>query len=85
MTNDLLWVAIATLITENHPFCGHTVKDIAPSADFVPLYLERNNLTTHSWDLLEVMLMAGDVLYLTIPATKLEQLWRVNAPEINLT
>jgi len=85
MTNDLLWVAIATLITENHPFCGHTVKDIAPSADFVPLYLERNNLTTHSWDLLEVMLRAGDVLYLTIPATKLEQLWRVNAPEINLT
>ena len=85
MTNDLLWVAIATLITENHPFCGHTVKDIAPSADFVPLYLERNNLTTHSWDLLEVMLGAGDVLYLTIPATKLEQLWRVNAPEINLT
>jgi voltage-gated potassium channel Kch len=84
MTNDLLWVAIATLITENHPFCGHTVKDIAPSADFVPLYLERNNLTTHSWDLLEVMLRAGDVLYLTIPATKLEQLWRVNAPEINL-
>jgi voltage-gated potassium channel Kch len=85
MTNDLLWVAIATLITENHPFCGHTVKDIAPSADFVPLYLERNNLTTHSWNLLEVMLGAGDVLYLTIPATKLEQLWRVNAPEINLT
>ncbi len=76
MTDDLLWVALATLITENHPFCGKTVKEAAMIADFVPLYLERFEYTIHSWDLLEIALTPDDVLYLTIPATKLDQLWR---------
>ncbi|PSF37971.1 potassium channel protein [Aphanothece hegewaldii CCALA 016] len=76
MTDDLLWVAVATLITPNHPFCKRTVKDTAMEADYVPLYIERNNCTVHSWNLLEILLLPGDVLYLTIPATKLEQLWR---------
>lgn len=77
MTNDLLWVALATLITPNHPFCGQPVKGAAQRADFVPLYLERSGQNIHSWELLEADLASGDVLYLTMPATGLEQLWRV--------
>jgi voltage-gated potassium channel Kch len=77
MTDDLLWVALATLITPNHPFCGKLVKVSAQQADFVPLYLERTGMTIHSWQLLETPLTSGDVLYLTMPATGLDQLWRV--------
>lgn len=73
---DNLWVAFATLITPNHPFCGQWVKDVARYADFVPLYVETNNQTLHGWDLLETNLSAGDILYLTIPANRLYQLWR---------
>ena len=76
MTDDLLWVALATMITPAHPFCGQSVKHAAMSANFVPLYLERKIRTIHSWELLDVVLQPEDVLYLTIPATKLEQLWR---------
>ncbi len=76
MTNELLWIALATLITPNHPFCNRIVKKAAPEADFVPLYLERGDYTIHSWQLLEITLKVGDVLYLTLPATGLEQLWR---------
>lgn len=77
MTDDLLWVALATLITPNHPFCGKLVKVSAQQADFVPLYLERTGMTIHSWQLLETPLTSGDVLYLTMPATGLDQLWRL--------
>jgi Trk K+ transport system NAD-binding subunit len=80
MTEDLLWVAIATMITANHPFCGQTVQETASDADFVPLYLHRNSQTIHSWQLLQTYLIEGDVLYLTMPATKLEQLWRTTSP-----
>ncbi|MDV3000912.1 MAG: Glutathione-regulated potassium-efflux system protein KefC [Chroococcopsis gigantea SAG 12.99] len=76
MTDDLLWVAIATLITPNHPFCDKHLKEAAIDCDFVPLYLERHGRTIHSWQLLEVKLQSHDVLYITIPATKLEKLWR---------
>ena len=76
MTQDLLWVALATMITSNHPFCGRIVQDVASQTDFVPLYLERNNTTLHSWQLLETRLRPKDVLYLTMPASGLEQLWR---------
>lgn len=76
MTDDLLWVALATLITPNHPFCGQSVKLAAQTADFVPLYLERGDTTFHSWALLETPLRSGDALYLTMPATGLNQLWR---------
>lgn len=44
--------------------------------DFVPLYLERNGQIIRGWELLEISLHPQDVLYLTIPATGLEQLWR---------
>jgi Trk K+ transport system NAD-binding subunit len=78
MTADILWVALATSITPAHPFCGKRVRDIAMTADFVPLYLETTCQTTHGWDLLDVYLSPGDVLYLTIPATHLELLWRTD-------
>ncbi|MBD2292910.1 NAD-binding protein [Anabaena sphaerica FACHB-251] len=73
---DNLWVAFATLITPKHPFCGQWVKDVARYADFVPLYVETNHQTLHGWDLLDTNLSAGDILYMTIPANRLYQLWR---------
>jgi hypothetical protein len=76
MTDDLLWVALATMITPAHPFCGQSVKNVAMSAHFVPLYLERKTCTIHGWKLLDVVLQSEDILYLTIPANELEQLWR---------
>jgi len=82
MTDDLLWVSLATMITPRHPFCNNSIKQAAREIDFVPLYLERGKETIHSWDLLDTVLMSGDVLYMTIPATGLEQLWRLNSPEI---
>lgn len=88
MTDDLLWVALATMITPRHPFCDRPVRDIAESADFVPLYLERSGETHHGWDLLRMVLEPSDVLYLTIPAMGLEQLWRTqdsdNSPLFSL-
>ena len=76
MTQDLLWVALASLITSGHPFVAQTVREAAIQADFVPLYVERNNQTLHGWQLLEISLQPQDVLYLTMPASRLEQLWR---------
>ena len=76
MTQDLLWVALATMITPKHPFCDRIVRDAAIEADFVPLYLERKNITLHSWQLLETRLQPQDVLYLTMPASDLDRLWR---------
>jgi len=76
MTDDLLWVALATMITPNHPFCGKTITEAAKDADFVPLYIESGGQQLHGWTLLEVCLQPEDVLYLTMPATKLNQLWR---------
>ncbi|MEH1874776.1 NAD-binding protein [Nostoc sp.] len=76
ITTDSLWVAFATVITPLHVFCGQWVKDVAMSADCVPLYVETNNKTLHGWDLLETNLSTGDVLYMTMPATRLYQLWR---------
>jgi Trk K+ transport system NAD-binding subunit len=92
LTADILWVALATLITEAHPFWGRRVQSIAMEADCVPLYLERPHLdrshlgrqTIHGWDLLEVELVEGDVLYLTIPAMHLDRLWRGVRQKINL-
>ena len=82
LTEDLLWVALGTMITSAHPFCGKSVQDAAMQADCVPLYLETQSHTIHGWQLLETYLNPGDVLYLTIPAHKLEQLWRLPPSEI---
>lgn len=76
MTGNTLWVALATTITSAHPFCGKRVKEAAMTADFVPLYMETKSQTIHGWNLLETALAVGDILYLTMPATELEQLWR---------
>ena len=76
MTQDLLWVALATMVTPNHPFCYQTVREAAIEADFVPLYLERKGQTLHSWQLLEAQLRPQDILYLTMPARGLNRLWR---------
>ncbi|NET55100.1 MAG: potassium channel protein [Symploca sp. SIO2E6] len=78
ITGNTLWVALATLITPRHPFCGRRVKEVAMSADFVPLYIETHGQMIHAWELLETCLKTGDVLYLTMPATGLEQLWRIS-------
>ena len=75
MTGDLLWVALGKTITTQHPFCGQLIQQVAMTADFVPLYLERKGRTVHSWELLETRLQPQDVLYLTMPASRLEQLW----------
>lgn len=77
IVSDSLWVAIATMITPNHPFCGKPVREASMTADFVPLYIETSSQTIHGWNLLEASLSAGDILYLTMPAAKLDQLWRV--------
>ncbi|NJP08898.1 MAG: potassium channel protein [Leptolyngbyaceae cyanobacterium RU_5_1] len=82
MTADSLWVALATMITPGHPFCGKRVQDTAMSSDFVPLYIETKSQTIHGWDLLSVCLSAGDVLYLTMPANRLEQLWQTSPPQV---
>ncbi len=79
MTADSLWVSLATLITPKHPFCGHRIQDAAKFADFVPLYVETNCQTLHGWDLLNYCLSAGDVLYLTMPGNRLDQLWRTTS------
>ncbi|WP_204151647.1 NAD-binding protein [Leptolyngbya sp. CCY15150] len=76
MTANTLWVAIATIITSHHPFCGKSVQDAAMTADFVPLYLETHQRTVHGWELLKTAMSAGDMLYLTIPAHQLDHLWR---------
>jgi hypothetical protein len=46
------------------------------------LYIETNCQTLHGWDVLETCLSAGDVLYLTMPACGLEQLWRVTPSQL---
>ncbi len=76
MAGNLLWVAIATLITPNHPFYQQTIQAIAKAANVVPLYIETQNRTLHGYDLLDLTLAEGDVLYLTMPANRLHQLRR---------
>ncbi|MGF1494487.1 MAG: potassium channel family protein, partial [Microcoleaceae cyanobacterium] len=77
MVGDNLWVAIATLITPNHPFCNQRVQDASRKIDFVPLYVETQRRSRiHAWELLEFQLQSEDVLYLTLPAHRLEQLWQ---------
>ncbi|MBF2056426.1 MAG: hypothetical protein IGQ45_04185 [Cyanobacterium sp. T60_A2020_053] len=82
--SSLLWIALATMITPNHhPFCGQKIEKVAPQADFVPLYLSRGGKNLHSGDLLKTELESNDILYLTIPAHRLEQLWREPNSTVN--
>ena len=82
LTGNTLWVALAIAITPNHTFCGLRVKDLTREVDFVPLYIEAKCQTIHGWDLLDTLLTPGDVLYLTVPASELEQLWRVTPSKL---
>jgi hypothetical protein len=75
-------VALAIAITPDHTFCRRRVKDLTREVDFVPLYIESKCKTIHGWDLLETLLTPGDVLYLTIPASELDQLWRVTPSQL---
>ena len=76
MTGNMLWVAIATIITPNHAFCGVSVEAMATELDCVPLYLETATATVHGWPLLTTQLQTGDVLYLTLPVQQAHRLWR---------
>ena len=88
MAGDLLWVAIATLITPHHPFYNQPIQTVAQTAHLVPLYIERassetlggGHRTLHGYDLLQVTLADGDVLYLTMPANRLDCLQYTPAP-----
>lgn len=82
MTAGNLWVALSMRITPEHPFWGQSVQEAAMNSDFVPLQVERQDLVLHGWDLLEVCLENGDILYMTIPANRLEQLWRVSPAQL---
>ncbi len=76
MTVTSLWVALATVITPGHPFCGRRVREVAMESDCVPLYVVTRCQTVHGWEILDIHLSAGDVLYLTMPAGQLDLLWR---------
>lgn len=76
ITGHSLWVALGTLITPGHPFFDKRIADIAQEADLVPLYIQTPKGALHGFDLLSHTLNNQDVLYLTIPANKLEELWR---------
>lgn len=82
MTAGSLWVALAMLITPAHPFAGEMVKDAAMKADFVPLYIESHGQKIHGWDLLDFLLTSGDILYLTMPANRLSQLWQITRSQL---
>ncbi len=77
LTSDTLWVALGTLITPRHILHGKIVSEAAQSSDFVPLYLVRGNQEIRRILLLNARLRDGDVLHLSIPASKLAQLWQV--------
>lgn len=71
-----LWISLATRMTADHPFLGRKVQDVATETDCVPLYLETTHGTVHGWDLLRTLLTLDDVLYITMPASRLEMLWQ---------
>ncbi len=82
LSGDLLWVAIATLITPHHPFVNQSIQTVAQTAHLVPLYIETHGRTLHGYDLLEVTLVEGDILYLTMPANRLDQLGQPLSPTL---
>ncbi|MGF1521196.1 MAG: potassium channel family protein [Leptolyngbyaceae cyanobacterium] len=76
ITGSNLLVTLGTLITSGHPFFDKSVSKVAQEANLVPLYVETPEGTLHGFELLHHVLGHQDVLYLTIPATKLKELWR---------
>lgn len=83
ITGHSLWVALGTLITPGHTFFGKQIAEIAQEADLVPLYIQTPQGALHGFDLLSHKLSNQDVLYLTIPANKLEELWRTTPSQLS--
>ena len=52
------------------------MKNIATHADIVPLFIKTAQGGVNGWNLLETVLRDQDVLYLTLPAKRIDQLWR---------
>ncbi|NEP16567.1 MAG: potassium channel protein [Leptolyngbya sp. SIO4C1] len=75
MTSTGLWIAIATLITPNHPFCDRILHEAAAAEKFTPLYAEWEDQRIHGQRLLNHRLVNGTVLYLMMPASRWEQIW----------
>ncbi|MBE9077710.1 NAD-binding protein [Romeria aff. gracilis LEGE 07310] len=75
MTREGLWVAIATLITPNHPFHNRVLKEAAATEQFSPLYAEVKTKRVHGQALLEMVMLSDTVLYLMMPANRWENLW----------
>lgn len=75
LTAGGLWIAIATLITPNHPFCDRILSDVAIRERFTPLYAEFQENRIHGQALLDYRLGNGTVLYLMMPAHQWEQIW----------
>lgn len=71
-----LWLAIATLITPNHPLHNRSLKEAASSETFTPLYAEVNQQKFHGQALLDMSLSNGTILHLMMPAQRWEQLWQ---------
>ncbi|MEM9164013.1 MAG: NAD(P)-binding protein [Cyanobacteria bacterium P01_F01_bin.4] len=74
LTATGLWIAIATLITPNHPFCDRMLSEAAADEKFTPLYAEWDNHRIHGQALLDYKLVNGTVLYLMMPANRWEQI-----------
>jgi len=70
-----LWLAIATLITPNHPLHNRSLREAASSEAFTPLYAEKNHQKFHGKALLDMVLTCDTVLHLMMPAQRWEQLW----------
>lgn len=75
LTSTGLWIAIATLITPNHPFCDCILATVAAAEKFTPLYAEWQDKRVHGQELLDCKLVNGTVLYLMMPANRWEQIW----------
>lgn len=78
LLDNSLWVALGTLISPDHPLCGKSIAAISQAIDLVPLYIETPRGTIHGFALLRHVLQPHDVLYLTVPASQIEQIWRTD-------
>jgi voltage-gated potassium channel Kch len=84
MTANGLWIAIATLITPNHPFHGWVLQDAAAKQGFTPFYVEVDGSRIHGQALLETVLSNGTVLYMMMPANRWEKLWASRSDQFRM-
>lgn len=74
LLNNSLWAALGTLISPDHPLCGKSIAAISQAIDLVPLYIKTSRGTIHGFALLRHVLQPH-VLYLTVPASQIGQIW----------